>query len=254
MNSYGYEPAWNSYFDFYISPKYVSPALLKLEDMSFHLYLRKNLNDRDPIWKMPTIRQMRRKLGLGYGRIYAILTRLEKAQLLFKESGMRKGESNVRNSYILSDPIQDLAEFLVVAAAGIFPHSLRPEWSKSAEEEPCYRISNMVLPNQKHTHVTELVTDQQTLKSETGGDGIWESVLRQLQISTPQGTFGAFLQGTALSVLEEGKATVTTNRPHACKWLQTQMAPRIKKVLTAELAARGEKTTVTEVRFVVKSE
>jgi hypothetical protein len=245
MNGLGFEPCFNSFFDFYLSPKYVDPPLLQLEDVTFFLFLRKNLNDRDPSWKMPSFRQMMRRLHISQRRITAMLGRLEKAQLVKKMSGIREAGENVRNEYILSDPIPTLEEFLTVASEGMF--GVLPK-------EGCMQKAYTVYAEEIHPPVCEKHTLKQTLKTETGGDGIWESVLRQLQISTPQGTFGAFLQGTALSVIEEGIATVTTNRPHACEWLQTQMAPRIKKALTTELAARGEKTTVAEVRFVVKSE
>ena len=57
FTNFGFEPCSNAFFDFYVSPKYISPALLKLEDVAFHLFLRKNLNDRDPTWRMPTMRQ-----------------------------------------------------------------------------------------------------------------------------------------------------------------------------------------------------
>jgi len=178
LNGLGFEPAWNSYFDFYISPKYISPSLLKLEDMSLHLFLRKNLNDKDPTWKMPTIRQMKHKLGVSYDRLHAMMTRLEKAHLLFKESGLRKGEGgeNIRNTYILSDPIQDLAEFLVVAAAGVFPHPLKGEWNQSMRLGPCPNFRNTLSRFSGHPPVPEIGTDQQTLKKEQGyGNQFWHS-------------------------------------------------------------------------------
>ncbi len=58
LNGLGFEPAFNSYFDFYLSSKYFGEPLLELEDLGLHLYLRKNLNDTNKKWKMPTIRQM----------------------------------------------------------------------------------------------------------------------------------------------------------------------------------------------------
>jgi hypothetical protein len=252
MNGLGFEPAWNSYFDFYISPKYISPSLLKLEDMSFHLYLRKNLNDRDPSWKMPTIRQMKRKLGVSYDRLHAMMARLEKAHLLYKESGLRKGEGgeNIRNTYILSDPIQDLAEFLIVATAGVFPNPLRAEWVQPTEFDPCPENRDTLSRKSGHPPVPKIGTDQQTLKTE---QGVWDLVLQQLQLSIPANTFAVFLDGTKLISIAEGVATVGTPRPHVCEWLQMQMAPRIKKVLAAELAARNEATPVSEVRCVVLS-
>ena len=85
--------------------------------------------------------------------------------------------------------------------------------------------------------IPEIGGDQQTLNTEQGG--VWESVLEQLKAGTPQGTFAVFLKDTSLK-LEEGVATVTTTRPHALEWLKIQMAPRIKKVLAAELAVRNE--------------
>ena len=105
--------------------------------------------------------------------------------------------------------------------------------------------------NPEHDHVPKSGTDQQTLKTE---QGVWDSVLTQLKVAVPPNTFAVFLQGTTLLGIEEGVATIGTPRPHVCEWLQVQMAPRVKKVLAVELAAQKEKTTVAEVRFVVKSE
>src|SRR6478672_9236884 len=67
-NSFGFEPAWNAYFDFYLSTKYFDESLLELEDVAFHLLLRKNLNDRNPDWKMPSIRQFKKGFGIGKPR------------------------------------------------------------------------------------------------------------------------------------------------------------------------------------------
>src|SRR2546421_3030719 len=121
-NSFGFEPAWNAYFDFYLSTKYFDEALLELEDVTFHLFLRKNLNDRNPDWKMPTIRQIKKRFGIGQAKIEAMLARLANAHLLEKESGVGKDDNgqNVDNNYTLSDPIPTLNEFLAVAAAGLF--------------------------------------------------------------------------------------------------------------------------------------
>lgn len=129
-NQFGFEPAWNAYFDFYLSSKYLEEPLLKLEDVTFHLFLRKNLNDGDPTWHMPSIRQMKRRLGVGQDRVWAMLERLEKARLLTKKSGKNKGKnaSNVANTYELSDPIPTLPEFLYVARAGEFLYALREEF------------------------------------------------------------------------------------------------------------------------------
>src|SRR3954469_2043217 len=121
-NQFGFEPAWNSYFDFYLSPKYIDPPLLQLDDVTFHLFLRKNLNDNNAAWKMPSIRQMMRRLSVSQVKLTNMMARLDQAKLLEKVSGYRKGDEgeNIPNHYILSDPVQTLDEFLVLAAAGIF--------------------------------------------------------------------------------------------------------------------------------------
>lgn len=111
-NGLGFEPCFNSYFDFYLNSQYFGEPLLQLEDVTLHLFLRKNLNDRNKAWKMPTIRQMMKRFGISQVKLYAMLTRLERAHLLTKESGTRVGTVNARNDYILSDPIATLTEFL----------------------------------------------------------------------------------------------------------------------------------------------
>src|SRR5688572_9750425 len=73
LNGYGYEPAWSSYFDYYISSKYVKPQLIRLEDAMFHLFLRKNLNTRNPQWRMPSIRQMMVRLCVGQKKIEGMM-------------------------------------------------------------------------------------------------------------------------------------------------------------------------------------
>src|SRR5205814_7359531 len=121
QNSFGWEPCWNSYFDFYLDAKWFGEPLLELQDVTFHLYLRKNLNDRNPQWKMPAYRQMKKKFGVSYDKIEAMLRRLDAAHLLKKESGVRRENGyNTRNNYILSDPIPTLDEFLTVAGESVF--------------------------------------------------------------------------------------------------------------------------------------
>lgn len=99
FNSFGFEPLWNSYFDFYLDSRYFKEPLLELQDVTFHLYLRKNLNDHNPRWKMPTIRQIMKKFRIGQAKVYAMLDRLEKAHLLTLESGVRVDVVNERNDY-----------------------------------------------------------------------------------------------------------------------------------------------------------
>ena len=102
----------------------------------FHLFLRKNLNLHNPEWRMPSIRQMMRRLNIGQKKIQGMMLNLERAHLLSKESGYRKGEygDNVQNVYILSDPVQTLEEFIKIAQQGFFPYPLRSEWHTST---PC---------------------------------------------------------------------------------------------------------------------
>src|SRR4051794_8798534 len=75
-NGLGFEPAFNGYFDFYLNAKYFGEPLLELEDVTFHLFLRKNLNDRNKSWKMPTIRQMKKRFCISQAKVYAMLDRL----------------------------------------------------------------------------------------------------------------------------------------------------------------------------------
>lgn len=133
MNKFGFEPAWNSYFEFYLGDKYLKRPILKLEDVTFHLFLRKNLNDNDPTWHMPSFPLMKRRFKIGQAKIEGMLGRLTEAHLLEKVSGKRKGQksADVTNTYILSDPIQDLEGFLLVAAAEEFPQPLKEEWISS---------------------------------------------------------------------------------------------------------------------------
>ena len=78
---------------------------------------------------MPSIRQIKHRLAISQDKIEAMMARLEQAHLLTTESGYRKGEDgqNTHNSYILSDPIPTLDEFLEVAAAIIRPASRSPK-------------------------------------------------------------------------------------------------------------------------------
>jgi hypothetical protein len=130
LNRFGFEPAWNAYYDYYLSNKYLKRPILRLEDVTFHLFMRKNLNEDDPTWRMPSFRMMKRRLGVSQDKIEGMLRRLTKAHLLEKISGKRKGEkgADIANTYLLSDPIQELDDFLTVAVAGEFPQALREEW------------------------------------------------------------------------------------------------------------------------------
>jgi hypothetical protein len=137
LNKFGFEPAWNAYYDFYLSNKYLKQPIIRLEDVAFHLFMRKNLNDDDPTWRMPSFRMMKKRLGVSQDKIEGMLERLARAHLLNKISGKRKGKkgADIANTYVLSDPIQNLQDFLTVAAAGQFSHPLKTEW-KSFSDPP----------------------------------------------------------------------------------------------------------------------
>lgn len=228
FNSYGFEPCWNSFFDFYLSPKYVSPPLLELQDVTFFLYLRKNLNDKDPSWKMPTLRQMKKKFQISQGKIEAMIARLEAAHLLRKVSGLRTGQENERNDYLLSDPVQTLEEFLTLAAEGMFPGT-------------CTENRYMVYPKSVHEHVPETGTDQQTLTSE---QTVWLSILETLKLSLPATTFTTFFDGTDLLSVTEGVATIKTSKPHSIDWIENRMGKKLCRMIENET-----KQAVKELRF-----
>lgn len=88
---------------------------------------------------MPTMRYMKKRFKVGHNRINAMMSRLEAAHLLRKESGAKEGEANVANVYILSDPIPTLDEFLAVAVEDLFPYKLKAEWCAHFEHTPCAR-------------------------------------------------------------------------------------------------------------------
>lgn len=187
LNKFGFEPAWNAYFDFYLSSKYLEKPILQLEDVTFHLWLRKNLNDEDPNWQIPSIRVMKRKFGISQDKIEAMLKRLTKAHLLKKVSGQGSGNKgeNVTNTYELSDPIQSLDDFLVVAKTGEFPQPLKVEW-RQYERNPVPEIGTGALPKigtppvpktgtHKHTssfqQTTIAMPKRENKNNNSGGDG-----------------------------------------------------------------------------------
>lgn len=175
MNQFGFEPAWNAYFDFYLGTKYFTKPLLRLEDVAFHLFLRKNLNDHDPKWHMPSIRQMKQRLGVSQDRLDSMIERLMGARLLEKESGLQQGpkRANVHNVYIISDPIQGLGDLLVVAASGSLAHPLKKEWQtylqklQEVELPPVPEIGTGGVPISGTPPVPEIGTHKQTSYKQT---------------------------------------------------------------------------------------
>lgn len=121
----GFETAWNEYFDCYASTTYLDTPLIRLEDISYHLYLKKNINPTNPRWELPSFRQLKKILGLSQDKIQGIEARLGAAGLLLKESGKGKGAKgeNVANDYLLYEP-RELADFLLDVAAGRLPGTL----------------------------------------------------------------------------------------------------------------------------------
>jgi hypothetical protein len=234
-NQYGFEPAWNAYFDFYISPKYIDPPLLQLDDVTFHLFLRKNLNDNNAAWKMPSIRQMMRRLSVSQVKLTNMMARLDQAKLLEKVSGYRKGDEgeNIPNHYILSDPVQTLDEFLILGAAGVFGRPLNEAW----QDYPC--IENQYTPYSVSIQppVSEINTYKQTLINKQGNselEQLWSAVLETLKLQLPQPTFRSLIESAKLVALDDQTATIELVNPAAKDWIESRLARHLKQLLYIE--------------------
>jgi hypothetical protein len=118
LRGFGFEPAFNEFYDLYASDKVLSKSILRLEDIALYLYLRKCVNVEKEEWKPPSIRHLKRKFRIGADTLYEILERLEGAHLLRKVSGAR-GSGNVPNQYHLFDPLPQ-EEFIEAARVGAF--------------------------------------------------------------------------------------------------------------------------------------
>lgn len=131
----GFETAWNEYFDCYATTTYLDTPLIRLEDIAYHLYLKKNINPTNPRWELPSFRQLKRILGLSQDKIQGIEGRLGAAGLLLKESGVGKGRKgeNVANDYLLYEP-RALADFLVDVAGGRLPGTLNEKGRRRLAE------------------------------------------------------------------------------------------------------------------------
>lgn len=131
----GFETAWNEYFDCYATTTYLETPLIRLEDIAYHLYLKKNINPTNPRWELPSFRQLKRILGLSQDKIQGIEARLGAAGLLLKESGVGKGRKgeNVANDYLLYEP-RALADFLVDVAGGLLAASLNEKGRRRLAE------------------------------------------------------------------------------------------------------------------------
>jgi hypothetical protein len=242
-NSLGFEPAFNSYFDFYLSSKYVDPPLLHLEDVTFHLFLRKNLNDNNPEWKMPSYRQIQRKFRIGQGKLTAMMSRLERAKLLVKVSGVRTDGPNVTNDYVLGDPIPHVDEFLAVLAAGFF------DPASESDAPPASKMDAPPASESDAPPASILDADQQTSIQHTSEEAnyavLWQNVQELLRQHVPAETFRLFIADIQLHTIEGDMATIRTPNAKAVDWLKAQMTKPICRLLTAET---GE--PVTAIRFV----
>jgi hypothetical protein len=228
----GFEPCFNAYFDFYVSPRYLDPPLLNLEDVSLHLFMRKNFNPDHPTWTPPGVKQIMKRLDISYSRFTKMTGRLETAQLLKIVSGLHQGDkhAHVANEYILVDPIQSQEEFLTVAAAGIFGRPLREEW---LERVPPYREKRDSLPSESRQPPTaEIATHNRQLTTEQTG---WDGVLEQLEHQLPAATYQQLLDGSTLLRVESGIATIVLTRAESCDWAQRQLANNVRRLLTVEL-------------------
>jgi hypothetical protein len=131
----GFESAWNEYFDCYASTTYVEEPLIRLEDVSYHLYLKKHINPTNPRWELPSFRQLKKILGLSQDKLQGIEARLAVARLLVKDSGKGKGArgENVANDYLLYEPLE-LADFLLAVANGELPGTLNEKGQRKLAE------------------------------------------------------------------------------------------------------------------------
>ena len=166
--------------------------------------------------------------------------RLDQAKLLEKVSGYRRGEDgeNIPNHYILSDPIQELDEFLAVARAGHFARSLREDWQDYGVD-PC--IENQYTPYRtsiqppvaeintyKQTSLLEQVDQENTFLSD-----LWRGVLDTLKHQLPTATYYGFIDGTKLVALEGTTATIELEA--AMKdWVENRLSIQLKQLLTIE--------------------
>ena len=132
LRGFGFEPAFNEFYDLYASDRVLSKPILRLEDIALYLYLRKCVNVERDDWRPPSMRHLARKFKIGTGKVYRILERLEKAHLLRKVSGVRES-GNMPNQYTLFDPLSE-EEFVRAAEAGALPASVRDDWRGCARE------------------------------------------------------------------------------------------------------------------------
>jgi hypothetical protein len=150
----GFETAWNEYFDCYATTTYLEEPLIRLEDISYHLYLKKNINPSNPRWELPSFRQLKKILGLSQDKIQGIEARLAGAGLLVKESGKGKGSKgeNVANDYLLYEPLE-LTDFLLAVSTGRLAGTLNEKGQrKLAELRERFAESGLRIADLGHLH------------------------------------------------------------------------------------------------------
>ncbi|HEM61021.1 MAG TPA: hypothetical protein ENO24_01925, partial [Chloroflexi bacterium] len=125
LRGFGFEPAFNEFYDLYASDRVLSKPVLRLEDIALYLYLRKCVNVEQDDWKPPSIRHLKRKFRIGADTLYEIFERLERAHLLRKVSGVRE-TGNMPNQYNLFDPLSE-EQFVKAAKEGAFPVPTRDD-------------------------------------------------------------------------------------------------------------------------------
>lgn len=279
---FGFEPCANAFFDFYVTPKYIEPPILELEDIGFFLFLRKNVNPSNPSWKMPSIRQMMRRLGISQRKLDAMMQRLIQAGLLEKVSGYQAGKDgeNIPNHYLLSDPIPTLEEFLQTAAQGKFGVELRSHWKDYVDEMTPVCISRTGAISEIDTPVREMhtppireidtpvretntdpvrearTTYKQTSFKKQDGDleQIWSSVLESLRAQMAANGYMSFVANTQLIAIDETCATIALGNPNARDWVENRLARQIKSLLNVELRIAKREEKIINLRIVNDSD
>lgn len=237
-NGLGFEPAFNSFFDYYLDTRYFKPALLQLEDVTFFLYLRKNLNDADPERSMPSRRQIFQKFGIGHARYDAIMTRLRRARLVVKASGVRTGIANTTNEYILSDPLPHLEQFLVIKEMGLFDVPEMGTYQNGGDgAEMASGGGAEIAPYDGAEMAPGGGAEIALLEQTSINREIWTNILSILKqhLGRDQATF---FDGSQLESLAGGTATIVTNKAHAVDWLNRQMGPQLRRMLTVETGSK----------------
>lgn len=230
MNGLGFEPAHNSFFDFYLNSRYVDPPLLQLEDVTFFLFLRKNINDTNPDWQMPSVRHIMRRFRIGYAKYKAMLFRLSRAKLLVKISGVNQA-GNTPNTYVLSDPISYLDEFLTILDAGLFDPVSEMETGGVPETE-APAIDEMETGGVADPEALNILPIKQTHKQ------IWFNVLSVFKQHMIADSFHLFLEGATLAI-EGDVATITTATNAGKSWVENRLSKRLVGMLNMELRMAG---------------